>query len=163
MTTQSNTPENTSGASCSMVASGAEAGPNDIVGHKTFRDGPLGFRHEPLRRSEADAIMASVEVATKRRNELMPDESAARHMLFDAWLRLKDFGWREACYCPKDGSEFDIIEPGSTGVFRCIYEGEWPNGRYWSFDEHDSYPSSPVLYRAIRPSADAAVQGDQHE
>lgn len=118
-----------------------------IVGHKTYRDGPLGFRHEPLRASEADAIMAAVEAANKRRAELMPDEQAAIRMMFEAHQRLRELGWNDAIYCPKDGSEFDVIEPGSTGIHRCHYSGEWPSGSWWVSDEHDTYPSRPVLYR----------------
>jgi hypothetical protein len=119
-----------------------------IVGHKTYRDGPLGFRHEPLRASEAESIMASVREADKRRAELMPDEKAAIQMMFEARQRLQELGWRDAIYCPKDGSVFDSIEPGSTGIHKCYYEGEWPNGRWWLFDEDDTYPSRPVLFRA---------------
>jgi hypothetical protein len=127
--------------------------PDDIVGHKTFntgaRDPETGFpqlRHEPLTRSEADALLASVEAAKKQRDELMPDERAAIKLFFDAWLRLKDFGWGEAIYCPKDGSPFEVIEAGSTGTHRCRYEGEWPTGSWW-VEDGDIWPSRPVLFR----------------
>lgn len=137
----------------------ADAGPVDlglggsvpecdpVVGHKTYRDGPLGFRHEPLRSSEAVVIMAAVEAATQRRAELMPDEQAAIRMMFEARQRLMELGWNDAIYCPKDGSEFDAIEAGSTGIHRCHYSGEWPNGGWWVADDGDLYPSRPVLYR----------------
>jgi hypothetical protein len=117
-----------------------------IVGHKTLRDGS-GVRHEPLRKSEADALMAQVEAAQLKREHLMPDEASARRMLFDAWLRLKDFGWREAQYCPKNGTEFNAIEVGSTGVHSCTYIGDWPTGSYFISDDCDSYPSRPVLFK----------------
>lgn len=123
------------------------AGQDPVVGHKTFRDGPLGFRHEPLRQSEADAIMASVRAADARRVELMPDEQSAIRMMFEARQRLIGLGWRDATYCPKDGREFDVIEPGSTGIHRCHYSGEWPTGSWWITDERDIYPSRPVLFR----------------
>jgi len=118
-----------------------------VVGHKTYRDGPLGFWHEPLRQSEAEAIMATVDAATKRRAELMPDEQAAIRMMFEARQRLMELGWKDATYCPKDGSEFDAIEPGSTGIHRCHYSGEWPTGHWWIVGDGDLYPSRPVLYR----------------
>jgi hypothetical protein len=121
-----------------------------VVGHKTYRDGH-GFRHEPLRASEANAIMAAVEAADKRRAELMPDEQAAIRMMFEARMRLMELGWNDATYCPKDGSEFDAIEPGSTGIHRCHYSGEWPNGHWWIAEDGDLYPSRPVLYRAGPP------------
>lgn len=122
-----------------------------VVGHKTYRDGPHGFRHEPLRASEADAIMAAVEAADKRRAELMPDEQAAIRMMFDARQRLMELGWNDAIYCPKDGSDFDAIEFGSTGIHRCHYSGEWPNGHWWIVGDDDLYPSRPVMYRAGPP------------
>ena len=114
-----------------------------IVGHKTFRDG----RHEPLRQSEATIIIASSDAAKARRAEQMPDERAAIEAMFQAWLRLKELGWQEAQYCPKDGSLFDAIEPGSTGIHQCQYEGEWPKGCYWIVGDNDLWPSRPVLVR----------------
>jgi len=120
-----------------------------IVGHKTFRDGPLGFRHEPLHQSEANEILARCHAADEQRAALMPDERTAIHMMFEAGQRLKELGWREAIYCPKDGSTFEVIEFGSTGIHLCVYHGEWPKGSWWTLDEGDMYPSRPVLFRLI--------------
>lgn len=123
-----------------------------VVGHKTFHD-EHGFRHEPLLENEAKEIMARIEADDARRREIMPDEQAAIRMFFESWLRLKELGWREAVYCPKDGTWFDAIEPGSTGVHNCHYSGEWPKGR-WLIAEHgDLYPSRPALFRE-RPNAE---------
>ena len=120
---------------------------NPVVGHKTFSEPGGRLRHVPLRQIEADAIMAAVDAATERRAELMPDENAARRMFFEAWQRLKELGWNDAVHCPKDGTEFDAIEAGSSGVHRCHYSGDWPKGNWWIADEHDVWPSRPVLYR----------------
>ena len=119
-----------------------------IVGHKTFDDGNGGFRHEPLRESEAKALWEAAEAKEERRIALMPDEKAAISMLFDAFQRLKELGWAEAEYCPKDGSTFDVIEAGSTGIHRAHYAGVWPNGCWWIADQGDLWPCRPVLYRA---------------
>ena len=116
-----------------------------IVGHSTFRDG----HHEPLRKKEAESIMAAIERTAALRAEQMPDEQAAIKTLFDAWLRLKELGWKEAQYCPKDGSLFAAIENGSTGVHRCRYEGEWPDGHWWIVGDDDLYPSRPCLWRPL--------------
>jgi hypothetical protein len=130
--------------------------PDDIVGHKTFATGDIcsetGFpvlRHEPLTRAEAGALWESVERRQKEREERMPDEKSAIDALFEAWLRLKELGWREPQYCPKDGSRFKVIELGSTGIFNCSYSGEWPNGHFMVEDEHDIYPTSTgvAMYR----------------
>ena len=123
--------------------------PDDIVGHKTFATGEIcsetGFpvlRHEPLTRAEGDALWACAERNRKGREERMPDDKAAINALFDAWQRLKELGWNDPQYCPKDGTRFKVIELGSTGIFDCSYSGEWPKGHYMVEDEHDVYPTS---------------------
>ncbi len=118
---------------------------NDIVGHKTLRDGS----HEPLTRKEADQIRLAVNANKQRIAELMPDEQAALHMFTDAFHRLMDFGWSEAMYCPKDGSMFHVIEAGSSGIHDCCYDGTWPNGYYEIHTDDDICYSRPVLYRKI--------------
>lgn len=130
--------------------------PDDIVGHKTFATGEIcsetGFpvlRHEPLTRAEGDALWACAERNRKGREERMPDDKAAISALFDAWQRLKELGWNDPSYCPKDGTRFKVIELGSTGIFDCSYSGEWPKGHYMVEDEHDVYPTSTgvAMYR----------------
>ena len=131
-----------------------------IVGHKTLSDGRGGYRHDPLRQSEASRFWEMAEAQDAHRKQLMPDEESTRKMLHDAWLRLKDFGWKEAMYCPKDGRVFDAIEAGSSGIHKCNYQGEWPKGSYWVQDEHDVWPSRPILYREI-PAIDTARAGEK--
>lgn len=121
--------------------------PTDVVGHKTHYNEKGEIYHTPLYRNEAEELWAHVEREKARRIALMPDEEAARKMLFDAYLRLKDYGWNDACYCPKDGSIFDAIEAGSSGVHDCHYSGEWPTGTWWIASDHDLWPSRPVLFR----------------
>ena len=131
--------------------------PNDIVGHKTFSDGPMSFRHEPLTRAEADVLWAAAEAAEAKRAADMPTEQDAIDMLFQAQQRLKELGWKEGMYCPKDGSAFKTIEAGSTGIFDCTCHGEWPNCDWTSYDEHDAYPSShPPLMFKLLPEAQKA-------
>lgn len=119
-----------------------------IVGHKTFWDAPTGFRHEPIRKSEAEVILAAIDAADARRKEIMPNEWSAINMMFDAHIRLKDFGWKDAIYCPKDGSIFNVLEAGSTGIHVAHYQGEWPAGHWYIHDpEGDLSPSHPILYK----------------
>jgi len=122
-------------------------------GHKTFDTGEIdpatGFpklRHEPLSRAEATAIWEAAEAAKADREKRMPDEKAALHALMEAHTRLKELGWRDAIYCPKDGSHFQAIEAGSTGVHDCNYQGEWPKGTWWVYDG-DIWPSRPILFK----------------
>lgn len=95
-------------------------------------------------------IMAAADAEKARRAEQMPDEQSAIAAMFDAWLRLKELGWNDAQYCPKDGSAFDAIEPGSTGIHRCRYDGTWPKGTWWIEADGDLWPSRPVLFRVNR-------------
>jgi hypothetical protein len=118
-----------------------------VVGHKTFINAAGEYSHTPLLQSEADELMAIIDANEKRRKELMPDEAAAINLMFDAYQRLKELGWNDAQYCPKDGSTFDSIEVGSTGIHRSHYSGVWPNGVWYTHDRGDLWPAHPILYR----------------
>src|SRR5213080_394944 len=127
--------------------------PDDIVGLKTLATGEIcpetGFpqmRHEPLTRAEANTLWAACQKAAEDRRARMPDEKSALRAMHDAYIRLKDMGWNDAVYCPKDGSHFEVIEAGSTGIHDCAYQGKWPDGSWLVYDE-DIWPSRPILYR----------------
>ena len=133
-----------------------EEGPDDIVGHKTFATGEIdpetglpAMRHEPLTRAEGEKMWAHAQRCHEDRVARMPDEKSALNVMHDAYIRLKDMGWRDAIYCPKDGSTFEIIEAGSTGIFRAHYTGEWPTGSWWAEDAGDLWPSRPTLFRLL--------------
>jgi hypothetical protein len=89
----------------------------------------------------------------------MPDERSAIHAMVEAFMRLKELGWNDAIYCPKDGSSFNVIEPGSTGIFRAHYEGEWPKGSWSLEDGGDLWPSRPILFR-LYPDDAATVRSE---
>jgi hypothetical protein len=117
--------------------------PDPIVGSASMRDGS----RVPVRKSFADAIWAQAEADDQRRREAMPDEASAIRQLWDAHQRLKELGWQEPVYAPKDGSPLDIIELGSTGIHSGYYQGEWPTGSWWVVGG-DVWPSRPALARA---------------
>lgn len=131
---------------------------DNMTGWATTADG----RRVRLSAAECDDILARVEARKQARAEAMPDVQAALNTMRDAWLRLKELGWREAIYCPKDGSEFDAIEAGSTGIFRCYYSGEWPKGCWWALDGGDVWPSRPILFR-LDPEKEAAEKARMAE
>jgi hypothetical protein len=79
------------------------------------------------------------------------DERALLDRMFACYQGLKRLGWNDAIYCPKDGTHFDAIEAGSTGIHDCNYQGEWPEGTWWVFDG-DMWPSRPILFRLKRPT-----------
>lgn len=99
-----------------------------------------------------------------QRDEHLPDEQAALKAMVEAYDRLRRLGWREAIYSPKDGSAFEAIEAGSTGIHRCRYQGEWPNGQWWIEDDDTILPAHPILFRlypadeAKRQAAEAAAR-----
>ena len=126
-------------ASQSSQSSIPSAG-NPIVGHATFCDDDGNRWHEPLRKSDAEEIWASVEREAAERVALMPTEEDCLKMLGRISQRFSDFGWRPAIYCPKDGRTFDVIEFGSTGIHTCHYEGKWPTGSWWIHDGGDLWP-----------------------
>lgn len=116
---------------------------NPVVGHATLSDGS----HVPVRQDEAEALWSAAEAGREKRAADMPTERDAIDTLFAAYQRLKELDWNDAIYCPKDGSSFDVIEPGSSGIHTCHYEGEWPKGHWWIADAGDLWPSRPILYR----------------
>jgi hypothetical protein len=118
---------------------------DDIVGHKTLADG----RHLPLRRWEADQMLAAIDAHNAQIARDMPDVKTALDVMTDAFHRLEQLGFRPAMYCPKDGSTFEVIEAGSSGIHRCHYDGEWPTGHYWIEGDDDLWPSHPILFRAL--------------
>jgi hypothetical protein len=77
----------------------------------------------------------------------MPTEKEALRAMFNAYQRMRELGWREAIYCPKDGTPFQVVEAGSTGIHECSYSGEWPKGTWWIHADGDVWPSHPILYR----------------
>lgn len=107
-----------------------QAKPEKIVGYATMIDGT----HVPLLESEAASIWASVEAAREDRKRSMPDSASALDALQSALTRLNELGWRQGCYCPKDGSEFAVMQFGSTGIFSAFYSGKWPDGHVISCD-----------------------------
>jgi hypothetical protein len=128
---------------------GSEGG---YFGHMTMADGS----HVPLTADDAKALWEATEQARKKTEADYPDEQTTLREMCRAHHRMKDFGWREGIYRPKDGSEFEIIEAGSTGIFRCRYDDHWPDGMWLTFAEGEVYPSSrpPLMFRLL-PEAQA--------
>lgn len=117
--------------------------PRDFSGHWTLRDGS----HVAMTPAEAKALWEDTERRLAERAVRLPDERSAIEAMFEAFDRLRELGWGEAIDCPKDGSSFHVIEPGSTGIHRAHYSGKWPDGSWWVEDDGDLAPSHPILYR----------------
>lgn len=106
-----------------------------------------GSNHIAVNEQEWDASTDVFAARDAARAALMPTEQDAIKLMHEAYTRLKDLGWREAIYCPKDGSLFDAVSPGSTGIHETHYSGKWPTGGWFCFDGGDVWPSNPTLYR----------------
>lgn len=78
--------------------------------------------------------------------EEMPDVQKALEVFTKAYRRLIELGFKEIIYHPKDGSTFEVIEPGSTGIFPCQYWEQPARGSFWIMED-GGCPSHPVLWR----------------
>jgi hypothetical protein len=96
---------------------------------------------------EWDGQVDAFDARDAARAALIPTEQDAIKLMFECHQRLQELGWREVIYCPKDGSVFDAISPGSTGIHPTHYSGDWPSGSWWCEDGGDIWPSRPCLYR----------------
>lgn len=90
----------------------------------------MGFATE----EQASAILAEIKRTDAEREAAMPDTQRALHQAHTAKERLRSLGWRDGIYCPKDGSEFALVEWGSTGVHSGFYTGKWPTGHIYCGD-----------------------------
>ena len=101
-----------------------------------------------MKAGSAKKLLDAALAAERRRAEEMPTEKDALTVMFEAYQRLKELGWREAVYCPKDGSSFWSVEPGSTDIHSTVYLGEWPDGNWWVEDGGDLWPARPALFKS---------------
>lgn len=99
-------------------------------------------------------ILEECEAQRRRRAELMPDEQAAIGMLYEAYTRLKELGWKNSMHCPVDGKEYRMLEAGCAAagvghreIKRCgnckAEAGKW----FWMHDAGDWWPANPILFK----------------
>jgi hypothetical protein len=93
---------------------------------------------------DVEYLWAECEGQRRTRAANMPTEQLAIDALFEAYLRLKELGWNDAIYAPKDGTTCLFIECGSTGIHRGHMDEEH---RVWLHDDGDLSPSHAVLFR----------------
>lgn len=122
--------------------------PNEIVGHKTFRENGQ-FRHEPLTRSEADALHDSFERAEARRAADFPDAEACARGMWEAYYRMKRLGWKDPRYAPTDGRLKRVVSAGSSGIHEayCSERTDRKGAKWWwAPDDGDLWSYTPLLY-----------------
>ncbi len=98
---------------------------------------------------DSEALFASIQSEIAQRAAAMPTEEDAMVAMLQAFERLKELGWKEAMYCPKDGTLFWALEPGCSAAGVCQYLGTWPTGRYWTHSGGDLWPSRPALFKPM--------------
>lgn len=103
-----------------------------------------------------EQLFKEIERKQAERAASMPKEIDALSVILSGVERLRELGWNDIVYCPKDGSMFLAVEAGSCGIFDCHYEGEWPNGHWWIFDAGDSWPSRPLMWKK-KPETNESV------
>lgn len=74
------------------------------------------------------------------------EEQKVINEMFTAYDKLRQMGWQDGVYAPKDGKLFWSIEAGSTGVFKTQY---FDGVGFFSTDEEDSYPTNPILWKSL--------------
>ncbi len=96
---------------------------------------------------DLEELLAEIDAAEAKRAVDMPTEQDAIDQMFQCRLRLTELGWGDAVYCPKDGTVFNVIESGSSGIHKAHYEGKWPDGRWWVHVKGDLWPCRPILFK----------------
>ncbi len=112
-------------------------------GWATLDDGT----HVSLSEESAKLLWESVEANEARRAEMMPTTKEALAVMLDARERLRKLGWQPGRYCPKNGTDFAVIQHGSSGIFTGHYSGEWPNG-YLHVEDETCHPDG-VLWKPL--------------
>jgi hypothetical protein len=102
----------------------------------------------PLSHDDAKALWDLAMKQKAERQARIPDEATAIRSLFEAFITLKEMGWRDAIYAPK-GPPLEVIEVGSTGIHFATRD----QISFWIHADGDSWPSRPVLFRLAEPAA----------
>ena len=95
-----------------------------------------------------EAIIAAAEAQQAKRAADMPTEEDAARAMSQAFLRLKELGWRETCYAKTDET-VRLIEAGSGGIHVGSRWHDWPCKDWWIEDAGDLWPSMPILWKAL--------------
>jgi hypothetical protein len=93
---------------------------------------------------DVHAILRKHEEQKRARAEQLPTEQDCLAVMQQAFHRLRELGWREAIYAPKDGRAFDAIEFGCAAILECQYLGE----HVFAAEAGDLWPARPNLFRA---------------
>jgi hypothetical protein len=82
-------------------------------------------RRVPLSADEAKGMWEAIERSAADRAERIPTSLVALKILSEAKDRMRELGWRDGRYCPRDGRQFAVCEIGSTGM----WHGFWTSSQ----------------------------------
>jgi hypothetical protein len=86
--------------------------------------------------AQAKAMWEDCERIDAERAKTYPDSLACLRAMSSAEERLKQLGWRDGRYCPRDGSTFATCQVGSTGMWK----------GFWSPDSgSDAFPQGYII------------------
>ena len=104
----------------------------------------MTYPKKPIPENSVLRLLADAQEAKNTRAADMPTEQDAINAINRAYTRLKELGWNDGMYMPKDGTKVTVMQVGSTGTFDCAYVGEWADGFFYVYDGGDVYPSRSV-------------------
>ena len=93
----------------------------------------------------AREIMAQIDAAQLSRQDRYPTVQTCLDEAAQIMQRLKDMGWRDICYAPKDGTYFKAICFGATQPQTCCYIGK----SIFAASGGDWWPETPVLFKPM--------------
>jgi hypothetical protein len=95
-----------------------------------------------LSADEAKALWDAAERAQKERAERLPDVQSCLSSFLSAKDRMRELGWRESVYCPRDGSTFAVCQIGSTGIWSAFFSDP-----YISYGDCVESPSRSMFFK----------------
>lgn len=104
--------------------------------------------------SELQSVLDTIDADKQARALRMPTEKDAIRVMFDAWQRLKELGWRDGQHMPTTADRFAGIQCGSTGIH--AYAGTRDDGPFeppmYTIYDGDLWCTRvpPVLFRPWR-------------
>lgn len=104
----------------------------------------------------AATLIRESEAAKEARAVLMPTEEHAVRMMWSAFQRLRELGWKETCYAPT-GVSFPTVSPGSAGIHIASRWEDWPSKDWMVEDRGDLWPDNPCLFKPL--DAEEAANG----
>lgn len=104
-------------------------------------DDTAGMRHDQKRKAKVLSAMH--------------DQRPLPERLFSLWGEFRAAGWQDMTYAPKDGTEIELVEMGSAGIFKARWHSFEHDslgicGSWFGFDGGQEYPMRGVMWRAIK-------------